>query len=205
MTLPEVVSREQWADARLRLLAEEGEMTHRGRLPVGRIAKEYMFAGPAGPVPLAGLFGDCRQLIVQHIMFGPGWDAACPTCTAFVSALPAGVPARLRSLETAYVLVSRAPLAKISAYQARMGWTLPWYSSYGSDFNYDFQGERSREVPGVSCFRREGGEVFHTYSTGAWAAADHRGYVDAFLDLTGLGRPEDWADPAGRPPGELDG
>ena len=149
------------------------------------------------------------QLVIQHIMFGPDWDAPCPTCANFMNQLPPG-PDRLHDYHTAYALVSRAPLAKIKAYQASQGWSLPWYSSYGSDFNYDFQvsldeaaGQlmnynyqpapgmlgtgRSTELPGVSCFLRDGGEVFHTYSAYA-RGLDHTDLPYAFLDLTVLGR-----------------
>jgi predicted dithiol-disulfide oxidoreductase (DUF899 family) len=229
MALPEVVSREQWREARLRLLAAEKQMTRgrdainaeRRRLPMVRVEKDYVFEGPHGPVTLAGLFGESRQLVVQHIMFGPDWDAACPSCTQFTSELSDAVLARLRSRDTAYVMACRAPLAKIDAYRAGRGWTVPWYSSHGSDFNYDFQvtldlavpqlqynyrpepalvsGDRSAEMPGVSCFLRDGGEIFHTYSAYA-RGLDHVDFAYAFLDLTALGRQEDWEEPKGRAP-----
>jgi predicted dithiol-disulfide oxidoreductase (DUF899 family) len=128
----------------------------------------------------------------------------------------------LRSRDTAFALVSRAPLAKLRKFQASKGWTVPWYSSYGSDFNYDFQatvdktrsaleynyrsqpdvlgdGETSAELPGVSCFLRDGGDVFHTYST--WGrGTDTLGSAYSLLDLTALGRQEDWEEPKGRVP-----
>jgi predicted dithiol-disulfide oxidoreductase (DUF899 family) len=227
MSVPEVVSREQWLEARARLLAEEKEQTRRRdalnaerrRLPMVRIEKEYVFDGPQGPTALAGLFGDWRQLVVQHVMFGPDWDAACPGCTASVDELSDGVLTHLRSRDTAFTLVSRAPLAKLDAYRASRGWTMPWYSSYGSDFNYDFQvsldasvpqvqynyrpepellgGDRSSEMPGFSCFLREGGEIFHTYSTYA-RGTEYLGNAYTLLDLTALGRQEDWEEPKGR-------
>jgi predicted dithiol-disulfide oxidoreductase (DUF899 family) len=227
MSLPEVVSREQWLEARVRLLAEEKELTRRHdavnadrrRLPMVRIEKEYVFEGPQGPATLAGLFADNGQLIVQHVMFGPGWDAACPGCTASVDELSDGVLTHLVSRDTAFVLVSRAPLAKLEAYRTRRGWTVPWYSSYGSDFNYDFQvsldqsvpqvqynyrpepdllgGERSSEMPGFSCFLRDGNEIFYTYSTYA-RGTEYIGNAYTLLDLTALGRQEDWEEPKGR-------
>ena len=227
MSLPEVVSREQWLEARVRLLADEKEQTRRRdalnaerrRLPMVRIGKEYVFEGAQGPAVLAGLFGDCRQLIVQHVMFGPDWDAACPGCTASVDELSEAVLTHLRSRDTAFTLVSRAPLSKLDAYRASRGWTVPWYSSYGSDFNYDFQasldaslpqvrynyrpepellgGERSSEMPGFSCFLREGDEIFHTYSTYA-RGTEYIGNAYTLLDLTALGRQEDWEEPQGR-------
>ena len=189
MAFPEVVPREQWLEARRRLLAEEKNETRRRdvlnaerrRLPMVRIEKEYVFDGSQGPAALAALFGDSRQLIIQHIMFGPDWDAACPSCTNAVDELSGGLLAHLRARDTAFALVSRAPLAKLEAYRASRGWTVPWYSSYGSDFNYDFQvtldeakgqvsynyrpepgllgGERSTEMPGHSCFLRDGSEI----------------------------------------------
>ncbi len=229
MALPEVVSREQWLEARVRLLAEEKEETRRRdalnaerrRLPMVRIEKEYLFAGPQGPVTLAGLFGDSSQLIIQHIMFGPDWDAACPTCTNFIDELSDGLLAHLRARDTAFALVSRAPLAKIAAYRTQRGWTVPWYSSYGSDFNYDFQvtldrsvpqvhynyrpepellgSERSSEMPGTSCFLREGDGIFHTYSTYG-RGNEYTPSLYTMLDLTAFGRQEDWEEPKGRAP-----
>ncbi len=229
MALPEVVSREEWLAARLRLLAEEKELTRRRdalnakrrRLPMVRVGTKYLFDGPDGLVSLGELFGGRHQLMVHHIMFGPDWDAACPTCTNYISGLSPDLFARLHARDTSFVLVSRAPLAKIEEYQAGHGWQVPWYSSYGSDFNYDFGvtldesrpqleynyrpepgllgGGQSTEMPGMSCFLREGGEVFHTYSAYA-RGLDHLDYPYAFLDLTAFGRQEDWEEPKGRAP-----
>ena len=229
MALPEIVSREEWLEARQRLLALEKEQTarisalnaERRRMPMVRIEKEYQFEGPSGQVSLAGLFGDSRQLIVQHVMFGPDWDAACPGCTAGIEEISDGMLVHLLSRDTAFVLVSRAPLDKLEKYRAAKGWTVPWYSSYGSDFNYDFQATvdsgrqpviynyreepgmlgdgTSTEVPGVSSFLRDGDEVFHTYST--WArGTDILGSSYSLLDITALGRQEDWEEPKGRAP-----
>ena len=119
MALPEVVSREQWLEARLALLAQEKELTRRRdalnaerrRLPMVRVEKEYVFDGPDGKVGLAGLFGDCQQLFVHHIMFGPDWDAACPSCTEYTSEFTGALITRLRSRDTAFAMVCRAPLA----------------------------------------------------------------------------------------------
>ena len=155
MAFPEVVSREQWLEARLRLLTEEKNETRRRdalnserrRLPMVRLDKEYVFGGPLGPVTMAALFGDRRQLIVQHIMFGPDWDAACPSCTSFVDELSDGLVEHLRDRDTAFALVSRAPIGKIEAYRTSRGWTVPWYSSYGGDFNYDFQVSLDESIP----------------------------------------------------------
>lgn len=226
MALPEVVSREEWLKARRRLLAQEKEQTRKRtalnaeqrRLPMVKIEKKYAFDGPAGLVTLEELFGDCSQLIIQHVMFDPDWDSACPGCTASVDVIPAKLLDQVRSRDTAFVLVSRAPLAKLQAYAAARGWVVPWYSSHGSDFNYDFQvtvdksagqvqynyeemtqledGE-SEEVPGYSFFLRDGSEVFHTYSTYA-RGAELLIPAYALLDLTAFGRSEKWEEPSGR-------
>jgi predicted dithiol-disulfide oxidoreductase (DUF899 family) len=227
MSLPEVTSREEWLEARRRLLAEEKEFTRgrdelnasRRRLPMVKIDKEYVFEGPAGTVPLAGLFDGARQLIVQHMMFGPDWDQPCPGCSASIAELAPGVLDHLRTRETAFVMTSRAPYDKIAAAAKERGWWIPWYSSAGSDFNYDYQvtldadrgldhynyraepdllgGERSTEMPGVSCFLRDGEEIFHTYSSYA-RGTDILGGAYSWLDLTALGRQENWEEPKGR-------
>jgi predicted dithiol-disulfide oxidoreductase (DUF899 family) len=227
MALPEVVSREEWLEARRRLLAMEKEQTRqrdalnaeRRKLPMVAVEKEYVFEGPDGKATLAELFGDSRQLIVQHVMYGPDWESACPSCTDFTDEISAGMLAHLRLRDTAYVMVSRAPLPKIESYRALRGWTLPWYSSYGSDFNYDFQvtldqslpqlnynyrpapglldGEQSCEMGGFSFFLRAGDQVFHTYSAYA-RGSDHLIQTYALLDMTALGRQESWEEPKGR-------
>ena len=229
MAFPEIVTRDEWLEARKQFLAREKQATRerdalnaeRRRLPMVAIEKEYLFEGPGGGVTLAGLFGDSRQLIIQHVMFGPDWDAACPGCAAGIDEIADGVLAHLRTRDTTFVLVSRAPLDKLEKYRAVKGWTIPWYSSHGSDFNYDFHAtvDRDRqqlvynyredpdlvadapstEVPGLSCFLRDGDQVFHTYST--WArGTDTTGSAYSLLDLTALGRQEDWEEPKGRAP-----
>ena len=218
MALPDVVSREQWLDARVRLLAEEKEFTRRRdalnadrrRLPMVAIDKDYAFDGPSGQVGLLDLFDGCTQLVLQHVMFDPNWDAACDGCTAGLDETAPGVLQHMRSRDTAFAAVSRAPLAKLAAFKAKKAWDFPWFSSYGSDFNYDFQvtlnggGEynyrvidSSGELPGVSCFLRDGDSVFHTYSTFA-RGTDQLGNSYSWLDLTALGRQEDWEEPKGR-------
>jgi predicted dithiol-disulfide oxidoreductase (DUF899 family) len=227
------VSREEWLVTRKRLLEREKELTRqqdalnadRRRLPMVRIDKDYMFEGPDGQVGLLDLFDGCRQLIVYHAMFDPEWENACPGCTALMDELAPGLFAHLRERHTTYVMVSRAPYPKLAAYKAAHGWTFPWYSSYGSAFNYDFHATHdtrvapilynyrtqaelaqvhpdwlsagSEEVSGYSCFLREGDAVFHTYSTfnrGTEKCNDAYG----LLDLTALGRQEDWEEPKGR-------
>jgi len=224
-----IVSREEWIEARKAHMAHEKELIRardrlneeRRALPWVKVDKAYLFEGPAGRVTLTGLFGDRRQLIVQHVMYGPDWDAVCPGCAASIDEISDGLLAHLRSRDTAFALVSRAPFDKVETTRTARGWTVPWYSSYGSDFNHDLQatlaadrlplvynyrdepdmlGDRdSTEVPGFSCFLREGDAVFHTYST--WArGTDTLGSAYSLLDLTALGRQEDWEEPRGRAP-----
>jgi predicted dithiol-disulfide oxidoreductase (DUF899 family) len=231
--LPEVVSRKEWVDARTAFLVREKELMRardalnadRRRLPMVRIDKEYVFGGPAGAASLLDLFEGRRQLIVQHFMFAPEWEAGCPNCSAFADEV--GHLAHLNAAATTFAAVSRAPWDRIAPFKQRMGWTFPWYSSHGSDFNYDFhvtldesvapieynyrtraeheragtdyyiQGAQPFELHGVSCFLRDGDAVFHTYSTYA-RGCDMLGFTSNFLDLTALGRQEDWEEPKGR-------
>jgi predicted dithiol-disulfide oxidoreductase (DUF899 family) len=181
------------------------------------VEKEYVFEGPGGKVRLTELFEDCRQLIISHFMFDPSWDAGCPTCSAASDELSAGLLAKLRARDTAFAAVSLAPYDKILAYQAWHGWTFPWYSSFGSDFNYDFHAtldekvapvvynyqskaeilaadaandlivaDDAVEVPGVSCFLREDGSVYHTYSAYD-RGIEQLSCAQSFLELTALG------------------
>src|SRR4051794_12972660 len=199
----------------------------RRRLPMVRIEKDYVFEGPDGPAGLADLFGPYRQLILRHFMFDPSWDDGCPSCSAAADEVSDGLIEHLRVRDTTLVHVSRAPLAKIEDYQRRRGWTFAWYSSHGSDFNHDFhvtlddsvapveynyrspseheqagtgyyvQGEQPIELPGTSAFLRVGDDIFHTYSTYA-RGGEAVGGSYYFLDLTALGRQEEWEEPKGR-------
>ncbi len=229
---PRIVGREEWLAERLRLLEEEKELTHRydavnarrRRLPMVRLEKRYEFDGPHGRATLLDLFEGRRQLIVYHFMFDPEWDKGCPGCTGFVGAL--GDLSMLGQRNTSFTLVSRAPLAKLAAFRATKGWPWRWFSSFGSDFNYDFhvtqdariapveynyrdQTELERrshepwflrgEQHGLSVFFRVDGGVFHTYST--YGRGVER-MTDAYslLDLTPWGRQEDFEDsPEGWP------
>lgn len=210
MDIPQAASREEWQAAHERLLATEKAATRardalaaeRRRLPMLKLDKGYVFDGPHGKTTLLDLFDGRRQLIVYHFMFAPGvhgWPSAgCPGCTMFVDQI--GHLAHLHARDVSFVLVSRAPLARLEQYKARMGWTVPWVSSEGSDFNRDFgvtndTGETFR----LSVFLRDGDDIFYTYYT-TGRGVEALGSVWTFLDLTPLGRQETWEDtPAGRP------
>ncbi|MEU3507760.1 DUF899 domain-containing protein [Streptomyces longwoodensis] len=208
MSLPEVVSRAQWRTAREELLLKEKAATRardalnaqRRRLPMVEVDEEYVFEGGDGKATLPELFEGHRQLVVYHFMFAPEWEAGCRSCSAFLDQI--GHLAHLRARDTAFAAVSRAPYPKLLPFKARMGWTVPWYSSSGSGFNRDFEVTLERdgelvERPGVSCFLRDGDRVFHTYSTYE-RGLDGLGSTTSFLDLTALGRQEEWEEPAGR-------
>ena len=161
-----------------------------------RIDKDYVFEGPDGKASLLDLFDGRRQLIVYHFMFAPGvdgWPAAgCPGCSFVVDHI--GHLAHLHARDTSFVLVSRAPLANIERYKERMGWTVPWVSSAGSDFNADFGVTTDEgETFGLSVFLRDGDSIYRTYLTGG-RGVEALGSTWTFLDLTPFGRQEDWED-----------
>jgi len=229
--IPKVASQEEWQAARLKLLNDEKEATRhrdrvvaaRRRLPMVKVEKDYVFEGPSGKVRLVDLFEGQRQLIVYHFMFDPEWEQGCMGCTWYVDVL--GDLSLLGKRDTTFALVSRAPLAKLEAFKEKRGWDRAWYSSFGSDFNYDFhvtlddkvmpvvynyktkaemieQGvpnPTEGEEHGLSVFFRDGDEVYHTYSTygrGTEMLTDPY----ALLDTTPYGRQEDWEDsPEGWP------
>jgi predicted dithiol-disulfide oxidoreductase (DUF899 family) len=220
---PKIASRAEWLAERKQLLMKEKEVTKlrdqvsadRRRLPMVKIDKDYVFDGPEGKRSLGDLFDGRIQLIVYHFMFDPAWDKGCPGCTGFVNAL--GDLSMLGQRNTSMVLISRAPLAKLAAYKKEKGWTLPWLSSYGSDFNYDFHvtldaavapveynfkeqnPSHQGEAHGLSVFFRVGEDIFHTYSAYARGV---EGVTNSYslLDMTPYGRQEDWEDsPAGWP------
>jgi predicted dithiol-disulfide oxidoreductase (DUF899 family) len=205
MNYPPVVSREEWIAARQALLIKEKEATRahdrlnaeRRRLPMVKIMKDYSFDGPNGKMSLFDLFEGRRQLIIYHFMFGPDWDEGCPVCSFLVDNI--GHLAHLHARDTSLVLVSRAPLAKIEPYKARMGWTIPWVSSYDSDFNADLYAttDDGSEYGGVNVFLREGADIFHTYMTTDRGNDILHGTYN-YLDLTPLGRQENWEEPPDR-------
>jgi predicted dithiol-disulfide oxidoreductase (DUF899 family) len=201
---PKVVPEGQWQSQRNSLLEQEKELTRqmdrvnaaRRRLPMVKLEKTYSLDGPNGKTTLLDLFEGRRQLIVYHFMFDPAWEKGCPGCTGYVNAL--GDLSMLGERNTSFVLISRAPLAKLEGYKKLKGWQRPWYSSFGSDFNYDFNATNDKgEAHGLSVFFRIGDDVYHTYSTyrrGTESLTD----AYALLDRTPYGRQEDFED---SPPG----
>jgi predicted dithiol-disulfide oxidoreductase (DUF899 family) len=214
MNLPDVVSQEEWEAANRRILDKEKAMTResdalaaeRRRQPIMRVEKEYEFEGPDGKATLLDLFEGRRQLFVYNFMFGPNQEVGCDGCSMVVDQI--GHLAHLHARDVSFALVSRAPIAKIEPYRKRMGWTIPWYSSFESDFNVDFgvgpeapqpDVYQDGETFGLSVFLRDGDSVFRTYFTTA-RGVEALGSVWTFLDLTPLGRQETWEDsPAGYP------
>ena len=203
---PPIVSPEEWAAARSKHLEQEKALTRqkdkvnaeRRRLPMVKVDREYIFDGPDGKRTLGEMFEGRRQLVIYHFMFDPAWDEGCPGCTGFVNEI--GDLSHLNKRDTTMALISRAPLAKLEAYKLLKGWSLPWYSSFGSDFNRDFHVTSDEgEGQGLSVFFRMGDDVFHTYSTysrGVESLTDSY----ALLDVTPYGRQEDFEDsPAGWP------
>ncbi|MFH9708717.1 DUF899 domain-containing protein [Streptomyces luteogriseus] len=208
MSLPEIVSRGEWRAARAELLLKEKAVTRardalnaeRRGLPMVEVDEEYVFEGGDGKATLLDLFEGRRQLVVYHFMFAPEWDAGCRSCSGFLDQV--GHLAHLHARDTSFATVSRAPYPKILPFKARMGWTLPWYSSYGSGFNRDFEVTLEQEGelverPGLSCFLRDRERVFHTYTTYE-RGLDGLGSTTSLLDLTALGRQEEWEEPKGR-------
>lgn len=145
MTRHRTGTREEWLAARLELLEAEKELTRRSdelaqrrqELPWVRVDKEYRFDTAQGSASLADLFGGRSQLLVYHFMFGPDYTAGCPSCSAIADGFN-GIVTHLENHDVAFSAVSRAPLAKLEAYKQRMGWSFPWASSLGRDFNFDF-------------------------------------------------------------------
>jgi predicted dithiol-disulfide oxidoreductase (DUF899 family) len=211
-----VVLPNEWLAARKALLAKEKEFSRardalsaaRRALPWVRIEKNYVFEGPDGKEALADVFGGRSQLIVYHFMLGPGWKDGCPSCSLLADHFD-GAAIHLAQRDVTLGVVSRAPLAEIEAYKKRMGWRFKWVSSFDTDFNYDFhvsftpekkaRGKveynytmtefPSEEAPGLSAFIKDGGSVFHTYSSYARGLDILIGTYN-FLDFAPKGRDE---------------
>ncbi|HEY1473030.1 MAG TPA: thioredoxin family protein [Pseudolabrys sp.] len=212
-----VVSQNEWLEARKALLAKEKEFSKtrdelsaaRRALPWVKVDKPYVFETSDGKQTLADLFGGKSQLIVYHFMLGPGWKDGCPSCSYLADHFD-GAAIHLAQRDVALVVVSRAPLAEIEAYKKRMGWKFKWVSSFGNDFNFDYQVSFSKEdqakekvyynyaigrfpseeAPGLSAFaKNDAGEVFHTYSSYARGLDILIGAYN-FLDMAPKGRDE---------------
>jgi predicted dithiol-disulfide oxidoreductase (DUF899 family) len=204
--LPGIVTPDEWRAEIDKLRIREKELTRahdtvnalRRRLPMVKIDKHYEFEGEEGKVTLLDLFSGRRQLIVYHFMFGPDWDAGCPGCSWVTDAM--SHPAHLHARDTSLVLISRAPLEKLLAYRERMGWYLPWYSSLGSDFNFDTGAtDDDGEHHVASVFLRDGDDIYRTYYTDR-RGVEYLGSHWTYLDLTPYGRQESWEDsPEGWP------
>ena len=200
MSLPRIVTKDEWNAARRELLVREKDLTRRRdelsaerrSQPMVEIEKDYRFVSPDGLIQLIDMFEGRNQLIIYHFMFHPEWEEGCPSCTAGTDELSSGFLDHLHVRDTTYAMVSRAPLAKLESWKAKRGWDVPWYSSEGSDFNFDFgvtidasrgfdeynfrtldeyalMGEESMktsdqpyDMPGRSCFIQVEGRVFHT-------------------------------------------
>ena len=213
-----VVTHDEWIAARKAYLAEEKAFSRardalsrkRRELPWEKVDKNYVFDTPSGKQSLADLFGSKGQLIVYHFMFGPGWEAGCPSCSLLADHFD-GAVIHLAQRDVSFVVVSRAPLPQIEAFKRRMGWRFKWVSSFGSDFNYDYHvsatpeekaagkvmynyrvGEfPSEERPGASVFyKNEAGEILHTYSSYGRGLDILIGTYN-FLDIAPKGRDED--------------
>ena len=217
MNAPTVGTRDEWMEARTKLLDREKDFNRqrdelaeqRRRLPWVRIDKDYRFEGPDGQHTLRDLFDGHTQLLVYHFMFGPDWEEGCPSCSFWADGFN-GAPVHLAHRDVSFVCVSRAPYDKLVAYKARLGWTFPWFSSAPGDFNFDFGvsftpeqqdsgGDYNfvhvdhppDEAPGLSAFAiDEAGDVFHTYSTFS-RGLDPINPAYQLLDLTPRGRDED--------------
>jgi predicted dithiol-disulfide oxidoreductase (DUF899 family) len=205
MNMPPIVSPEEWASAREELLVKEKEVTRardalaaeRRRMPRMAVEKDYRFEGPDGPVSLLDLFDGRRQLIVYRFFYEDGVkgfpEHGCPGCS-FLADQVAHL-AHLNARDTTLVFVSRAPQENIEQWKARMGWDIPWYT-ITDDFDVDLG---VGEWHGTNAFIREGDDVFRTYFIDA-RGDEHMGTTWSYLDITALGRQEEWEDsPEGYP------
>src|SRR5882757_5857752 len=162
-------TREEGLEGRLKVLKEEKELNrgsdevarHRTELPWVKIDKAYQFETEKGAVSLADLFQDRSQLLVYHFMFGPDYTVGCPSCSAIADGFD-GIAVHLANHDVMLMAVSRAPLAKLQAYKQRLGWTFPWASSFGGEFNFDFNVSITEE-------QQRAGGVEYNYARGAHA------------------------------------
>ena len=229
MTNPRIVSRSEWLEARKQHLQREKEFTRlrdqlsaaRRELPWVRVDKDYVFDGPGGKVTLPQLFDGRSQLIVYHFMFDPEWESGCKSCSFWADNFN-GISVHLNARDVTFAAISLAPLPKLQAYAKRLGWSFPWVSSSGSDFNYDYgvsfrpddlakgwvtynyeqRETQMTELPGVSVFAKdETGAVFHTYSCYSRGldmlngAYHHLDLVPKGRDEAGLEYPMAWVRP----------
>jgi predicted dithiol-disulfide oxidoreductase (DUF899 family) len=205
MNAPQVVSAEQWEEARQQLLVKEKQHTRardalaaeRRRMPMVAVEKAYSFEGPEGKLSLVDLFDGRRQLIVYRFFFDPGMESypeeGCGGCSMYADQI--SHLAHLRARDTNLVVVSAAPQEHIQRFKARMGWEFPWYTTT-DDFSEDFGVE---EWHGTNVFLRDGARVFRTYFVDA-RGDEALGSTWSYLDLTPYGRQEEWEDsPAGYP------
>jgi predicted dithiol-disulfide oxidoreductase (DUF899 family) len=212
-----IVSREEWLGARKALLAKERAMTHaldalraeRRQLPWVKIEKPYVFEGPEGQCTLGDLFRDRSQLAIYHFMLTPGSDHVCPGCS-FIADHVDAARQHFEHADLSFAAVSRVPLQRIEEVKNRMGWTFPWVSSHGSDFNFDFGVSftpediaagraiynygtvirNSQDMFGTSIFvKDDSGAIFHSYSTYHRGAELLMGALN-WLDLVPEGRNE---------------
>ena len=216
MENPRIVTEAEWIEARKKLLVKEKELTRqrdavaaeRQKLPWVKIEKKYVFDTAAGKKTLAELFNGKSQLAIYHFMLGPDWEQGCPSCSLLADHFD-NLGIHLAQRDVRFMIVSRAPLAKIDEFKKRMGWKFPWVSSFGSEFNFDFQASvpkedagkehvynyvltkfPSEERPGFSVFSKNpSGEVFHTYSMYGRGLEDFMS-VYAILDRVPKGRDE---------------
>jgi len=186
MTKHRTGTRKEWLAARLELLEAEKDLTRRSdelarrrqELPWVRIDKDYRFETDEGSASLADLFRGRSQLLVYHFMFGPDYQAGCPSCSTIADGFDGFVP-HLANHDVTLAAVSRAPLAKLQAYKRRMGWTFPWASSFDSDFNFDFS-------VGFTAEQQRGGGIDYNYRReGAWQLRGSGGLVGMIAAMTG--------------------
>ena len=186
MTTHSTGTRKEWLAARLDLLTAEKELTRRSdelarrrqELPWVRIDKEYRFETDEGSASLADLFRGRSQLLVYHFMFGPDYKAGCPSCSAIADGFD-GFAVHLANHDVLLTAVSRAPLPKLQAYKKRLGWTFPWASSFGGDFNDDFAVRITEEQ------QRTGGAEYNFRREGKWESGDDQGPVQQFAAMAG--------------------